>query len=144
MTPNQTKLTELLTKLPHAEEYPLQPATPEQIAAFRSQAAEQEVPQEVIDQLAEFYAVANDYHYEIVMAFHDCTSDILYEWWGDFDEILLGQRDMNILRWKDGKFCLGDASNASYGSAYEADTLVGLVEICIRDINKADYFKNKS
>ena len=53
---------------------------------------------------------------------------ILYEWWEDYKQLWLGGRDDDVLRWSEGKFCLGDASNDSYGKVYEFSTLIELLE----------------
>jgi len=140
MNANQEKINGLLSNLVNADDYKLQPATSEQIEKFVSIATEKQVPQNVIKQLIELYSIADNYNYEIVMAFHSCSDEIIFEWWSDNRELWLGQRDFHTLRWSDEKFCLGDGSNTSFGEEYEAATLVQLIEICIKEIEKADYF----
>lgn len=135
MDTEQNNIIALLTSLPDAVEYTLQPATDEQIQSFINKSLEQKVPQNVINQLTALYSVCNCYTYETVISFHHCTDELIYEWWQDDKELWLGQKDFYTLRWANGKFCLGDASNLSYGSQYEAATLVGLIEICINEIN---------
>lgn len=134
MSTNQERIKGLLSNLDNADRYKLQPATNEQIETFIKIAAAKQVPKSVMDQLAELYGIADNYHYEIVMAFHSCTDEIIFEWWEDDKELWLGQRDYNTLRWSNGKFCLGDASNISFGAEYEAETLIQLIEICIKEI----------
>ena len=143
MNTNQEIIKKLLNNLEDADDYKLQPATKEQIETFVKIATAKQVPQNVIAQLVELYEVADGYDYEIVMAFHSCTDVIIFEWWDDYKALWLGQRDFLTLRWLDGKFCLGDASNTSFGEEYEAETLIQLIEICIRDIEEADYFGEK-
>ena len=140
MNTNQEKIKNLLSNLENANHYEKQPATKEQIETFIEIATEKQVPQNVIAQLVELYEVTDGYNYEIVMAFHSCTDEIIFEWWDDDEELWLGQRDFYTLRWSDGKFCLGDASDVSFDEEYEAETLIGLIEICIKDIEEADYF----
>jgi len=137
---NSKKIKELLSNLENADDYKLQPATSEQIETFIKNATEKQVPKNVIAQLVELYEVADGYCYEITMAFHSCTDEIIFEFWDDDRTLWLGQRDYNALRWADGKFCLGDASNTSFGEEYEAETLIQLIEICIKYIEEADYF----
>jgi len=88
------------------------------------------------------YHVANGFCYEIILAFHTCDDDIIYEWWEE-KELWLGQRDFYTLSWVNGKFCLGDASNISFSEKYEYDTLLELIAGCIADIEEADYFDRK-
>ena len=137
---NQEKIKSLLGSLVNGEDYKLQPATDEQMKAFVKTAAEKCVPQNVIVQLTELYEVANDYTYEIVLAFHNCADEIIFEWWDEDRELWLGQRDFHTLRWANEKFCLGDAGNISFGKEYEADTLIQLIEICLKDIEEANCF----
>ena len=65
---------------------------------------------------------------------HRCADPIIFEWW-DQQELWLGQRDNNILRWSSPKdrFCIGDASNVSFSPEHEystfAEALRGLVNI---------------
>lgn len=70
----------------------------------------------------------------VLMGFslHRCDDEILFEWWEDDRELWLGQRDCDVLRWADGKFCLSDASNISYGEEYEFPTLVDLLEAAFK------------
>lgn len=108
-------------------------------------ALERGVDDSVVNQLVDLYQVANNFCYEIILEFHNCDDVILFEWWGE-KEIWLGQRDFHTLRQANGKFCLGDASNISFSEEYEFNTLIELIEGCIKDINEADYFdriKNK-
>ena len=140
MNTNQERIKELLSNLENADDYEAMPATSEQIETFIKIATEKQVPQSVIAQLTELYEVANNYSYEIIMAFHCCTDEIIFEFWDDKRELWLGQRDYNMLRWADGKFCLGDASNSSFGKEYEVETLIQLIEICVKEIEAADYF----
>jgi len=143
MSTNQERIKELLSNLENADDYMSQSATSEQIETFIKIATEKQVPQNVITQLVELYEVADEYCYEITMAFHSCTDEIIFEWWDDDRVLWLGQRDYNTLRWADGKFCLGDTSDTSFGEEYEAETLIQLIEICIKDIEEADYFNQE-
>ena len=131
----------LLNKLPHSIEYAVRPATTEEIKIFIKNATSRKIPENVIKELTEFYSIANEYYYEIVIGFHNCTDEIIYEWWEEYGELWLGQRDFNTLRWMNGKFCLGDASSVSYGEEYESKNLIGLIEICISEINESNNFE---
>ena len=140
MNTNQKRIKALLGNLENADDYKAPPATNEQMENFIKIAAKKQVPPNVIAQLTELYAVANDYSYEIVMAFHCCTDEVIFEWWDDDKELWLGQNDYHTLRWAGGKFCLGDASNISFGEEYEGETLIQLLGICIKEIEEGDYF----
>ena len=95
---------------------------------FRVKAIEAGVPADVISQLVEFYEVTNGVDCIDGFHFHSCDDEILFEWWDD-KELWLAQRDMDTLRWVNGKFMLGDAGNISYGEAYEFATLTELMEV---------------
>ncbi|WP_299008700.1 hypothetical protein [uncultured Tenacibaculum sp.] len=84
------------------------------------------------------YIAANNFKYEVILGFHSCTDDIIFEWWED-SELWLGQNDCNTLRWVNGKFCLGDASNISYTKNYEYPSLLALIKGCIDEINELNY-----
>lgn len=138
MNEDQLKLKSLLTNLVNGNSYyPIKPATKEQIDLFTNRATENKVEPSVIKQLADFYSVADSFDYEIIIGFHSCDDLIIFEWWND-QELWLGQRDFNTLRWADGKFCLGDASNICFSDEYRFDTLIELIERCIKDINEAN------
>lgn len=145
MNESQLTLKSLLTKLVDGDSYyPIKPATKEQIDLFTNRAIEYKIEPNVIKQLVDLYSVADSFYYEIIIGFHSCDDLVIFEWW-DHKELWLGQRDFNTLRWADGKFCLGDASNISFSDEYKFDTLIELIEGCIKDINEADYFdKNKT
>lgn len=140
MNVTQLKIKSLLTKLVDGDnDYPIKPATKEQIDLFTKRATENKIEPKVIKQLIDFYEVADSFYYEIIIGFHGCDDLIIFEWWAD-KELWLGQRDFNTLRWANDKFCLGDASNISFSDEYQFDTLIELIEGCIKDIDEADYF----
>ncbi|MEP6262827.1 MAG: hypothetical protein ABJ092_14720 [Gillisia sp.] len=137
MNKNQENILKLLSKLSDGQYYKIEPAGPEKIKIFKEKSTAKGVDAKVIDQLVDLYEVADGFYSDIVIGFHGCTEDILFEWW-DEKELWLGQRDFNTLRWANGKFCLGDASSISYSDDYESDSLIGLIEICMKEIENAD------
>lgn len=145
MNEDQAKLKLLLAKLVDGDIHsPLKPATKEQIDLFTYRALENKIEPNVIKQLVDLYLVADSFCYEIIIGFHSCDDLIIFEWCHD-NELWLGQRDFNTLRWANNKFCLGDACNKSFSEEYKFDTLIELIERCIKDIKKANYFdKNKA
>lgn len=140
---NSKQIVNLLNQLQNSSEYETKPATLAEIAIFTKNSIARKIPENVIKELTELYSIANEYYYEIVIGFHNCTDEIIYEWWEDDGELWLGQRDFYTIRWTKGKFCLGDASNTSFGEEYETENLIGLIEICINEINQANYFEEK-
>lgn len=134
MNEDQVKLKLLLTNLIDDDSYyPIKPATKEQIDLFTNRATENKIELNVVKQLVDLYSVADSFYYEIVIGFHSCDDLTIFEWWNE-KELWLGQRDFNTLRWVDGKFCLGDASSISFSDEYKFDTLIELIEGCIKDI----------
>ena len=100
--------------------------------AFRGKAEQTGIPLVVINQLAEFYKLTNGVPCLDGFDFHRCDDEIVFEWRSN-GELWLGQRNMDILRWTNGKFMLGDASNISYGIDYEFPTLIELLEAAFAD-----------
>ena len=131
----QSEIIGLLEALDDWSEYRTPAATPEHLSLFVGEATRRGVPDDVIEQLSDLYAVCDCCSYETVMSFHNCSNTILFEWWRN-EELWLGQRDFYTLRWSGslGKFSLGDPSNISFGPDYESSTLIGLVEICVKEI----------
>ncbi|OSZ73641.1 hypothetical protein CAP36_16665 [Chitinophagaceae bacterium IBVUCB2] len=143
MNSDQQKIKSLLTKLVEGQEFKIKPATKEQIDIFTQRAVDNNVDSKVIQQLVDLYEVADFFNYEIIIGFHHCDDLTIFEWWGD-KELWLGQRDFNTLRWTNNKFCLGDASTISFSADYEFDTLIELIEGCIKDIDKANYLDQQT
>jgi hypothetical protein len=142
MNKNQNKIFSLLHSLAD-DDYVIRPAKQKQLDIFNQNASERCVDQCVIDQLNDLYIVANEFYYEIIIQFHSCDDILIFEWW-DYQELWLGQRDFYTLRWSNGKFCLDDASNISFSDEYEFETLIQLIEGCIKYIDEVDYFDKKT
>lgn len=133
MNSEQLKIQSLFKHLVGSKDDKIKPATKEQIDIFTQRAIDNGVDRKVINQLVDLYEVADFFNDEIIIGFHHCSDLAIFEWWND-KELWLGQRDFNTLRWANGKFCLGDASNISFSSDYEFDTLIELIEGCIKEI----------
>ena len=144
MNDYQLKIKSLLTNLIDGNSYyPIKPATQKQVDLFTNRATQNKIEHNVIKQLVDFYSVANLFNYEIIIGFHSCDDSTIFEWW-EYKELWLGQRDFNTLRWADGKFCLGDASNISFSDEYKFDSLIELLEGCIKDIDEANCFDKQN
>jgi len=109
------------------------PAEISTIDEFVKRAEEHGVPADVIKHLVEIYQVSHG------GLFHECDDMILFEWWEDDGSLWLASCDCDIIRWIDGKFCLGDASDYSYGDEYEFDNLLDLIEFDIIKRGADDY-----
>lgn len=139
MNSDQQKIKSLFTNLGERQRYELKPSTKEQIEVFIQRAIENGVDTKVIQQLVDLYEVADFFYYEIIIGFHHCDDPVIFEWWTD-KELWLGQRDFYTLRWTNGRFCLGDASNISFSGDYKFDTLIELIERCVKDIPEANNY----
>lgn len=137
-TNNQDEINALLHALPKKYRSDIIPATQKELEAFKECAIAFGVNKTIIDELLDLYTVANNFKYEVILGFHSCTDDIIFEWWED-GELWLGQNDCNTLRWVNGKFYLGDASNISYTKNYEYPSLLALIKGCIDEINELNY-----
>lgn len=133
---NTKRIEKLLKPLFLEMEQERVPADEETIGNFRTEAEERGVPKEVIDQLAEYYRVSEGEEELDGYCMHACDDAVLYEWWEDDHELWLGGRDDDVYRWSGGKFCIGDASNVSYGEEYEFPTLVELIEKIVEEIRE--------
>lgn len=109
------------------------PADEDLLADFYRRATQHGVPVPAIEQLVEFYKLSNGTPCLNGFSFHRCEDEILFEWWEDDQALWLSQRDCDVLRWSNNKFCLGDASNVSYGEEYEFSTLVDLLEAAFNE-----------
>lgn len=137
MNQNQIEIRELLSSLKNDYSDELKPASYEKVKKFKIKAQQKGVSNGVIEQLTDLYLVADNFMAEVIMGFHPCNDEILFEWW-DERELWIGQRDFNTLRWANGKFCLGDAGSISYSEKNEYDTLTELIKGCITEINELD------
>ena len=106
------------------------PTSVEMFVQFHKQTLTLNVPDTVVEQLTDFYKVSNGVPNLDGFIFHGCKGKNLFECWVKKEEIWLGSRDNDILRWKNGQFCLGDANTLSYSADYEFPTLSGLLEKC--------------
>ncbi|MDX8554430.1 hypothetical protein MK851_12460 [Tenacibaculum sp. 1B UA] len=137
-TNNLDKIKALLHALPEKHRSALIPATQKELEAFKYRAIALGVNKTIIDELLDLCTVANNFRYEVVLEFHSCTDESIFEWWED-GELWLGQNDCNTLRWVHGKFCLGGASNISYTKNHEYPSLLALIKGCINEINELNY-----
>lgn len=142
MNSDKQKIKSLLTKLIEGQDLEIKPATKEQIDIFTQRAINNRVDLKVINQLINLYEIADFFRYELIIGFHHCDDLAIFEWWDD-KELWLGQRDFYTLRWANDKFCLGDAGSISFSNDYEFDTLIELIEGCIKDIEKANDFDSQ-
>ena len=104
------------------------PANEKSLAKFHKQTSKRNIPSNVVEQLTEFYKISNGIPCLDGLAFYRCDDEILYEWWDSDKALWLGSKDDDVFRWSNDKFCLGDASNVSFGEEYEFSTLVELLE----------------
>ncbi|MES1219001.1 MAG: hypothetical protein ABUT20_26070 [Bacteroidota bacterium] len=137
MNSDQQKIKSLLLNLDEGKKSIIRPALKENISLFTQRAINHSVDSKVIKQLVDLYEVADFFHYEIILGFHHCNDLAIFEWWND-KELWLGQRDFNTLRWSNGKFSLGDANTISYSIEHEFETLIELIEGCVKEIRKTE------
>jgi len=133
MNSRQREIEKLLRSLPEEYTEGIAPASKEEIEVFEKRAREFGVENNVIEQLIDLYSVADNFMYEVILGFHSCMDDMIFEWWQD-GELWIGQRDFNTLRWSNGAFCLGDAGNVSYSKDNEYESLIDLIIGCIMEI----------
>lgn len=103
-------------------------ATKEQLGVFTDRCREKSVPADAVDQLVEFYGLTNGVPCLDSFDFHRCDDEMVFEQWNTEGTLWLGGRDDSVLRWCNGKFCMGDASNMSFSDEDEFQTLAELIE----------------
>lgn len=123
------------------EQYPIVPASEMQINIFRRKAESNGLDKTVTEELISFYETADSFNYEIVLGFHPCDHELIFEWWDD--KILwLGSRDFYVIRWVGGKYCLGDSSQISFSKEFEFSSFVEFLDACVWEI-RVNMEKNK-
>lgn len=137
MNSNQNEIRDLLKSIEDEYSDDLIPASTENIELFKIKAKANGINTSVIEQLVDLYTVADNYMAQMILGFHSCNDDVLYEWWAE-KELWLGQLDFNTIRWANDKFCLGDASTISYSKNNEYDTLIDLIKGCVEEIKEFD------
>ncbi|HMV79343.1 MAG TPA: hypothetical protein PL048_07885 [Leptospiraceae bacterium] len=123
------------------EQYPIMPASEKQISIFRKRAESHGLEKKVTDELVSFYEIADGFNYEIVLGFHPCDDELIFEWW-DEKTLWLGSRDFYVVRWVDGKYCLGDSSHPSFSKEFEFSSFVEFLDACVWEI-RVNMEKNK-
>lgn len=108
------------------------PASQDQIESFRKEATSKKVPQKAIEELVRFYKVSTGIPCLDSVSIHEINDTILYEFWSE-EELWIGQRDMDMIRWSDGKFHLGSAGDLNYGPEDIFETLLEVIEKGFKD-----------
>jgi hypothetical protein len=115
----------LLEPLFDAYAVAITPASQRALDVFKTRADERKVPQDVAEQLIDFYSIVDGVPCLDSLDIHRCDDVIIFEWW-DEQELWLGQRDVYTLRWSssNARFCIGDAGNVSCSADHEYRTFV--------------------
>ena len=121
------KLLEPLFYLFHKRFFP---ASEKCLVGFRERAVKRKIPDSVVEQLTDLYQVTNGVPNLDDFIFHRCGDKNLFEWWNEKEELWLGSRENDVLRWTSDRFCLGDTNTTSYSTDYEFPTLTELLEKC--------------
>ncbi len=139
MNPAQQTIKALLEAIvaKQPEYYSIRPASTLALATFELRASNQGVPPEVLQQLLDLYQVANAFSYEDCLGFFSCEDELIFEWWPR-KELWLSLSHCDVIRWSAGKFCVGDASNVSYSSTDEYETLIDLLIGCSKYIKEME------
>lgn len=122
MDEQQIHLLNLIKPLFKAYNVPIFPASKVQIENFRQKAKRKGVPQAAIDELVKFYEVSNGIPCLDSVVIHGTDDETLYDLWDD-NELWIGQRDMDMIRWSNGAFHMGHAGDLNYGEEYIFKTL---------------------
>jgi len=123
---------ELLKPLFDDYDEKFEPASEKQVFDFSEKCKQRNVPVSVCEQLIEFYSVTKGGFCLNGFSFHGIDDEILFEWWKD-SELWLGDCNDDVLRWHEGCFCIGDASNIYYSDDYKFQTLIELLQKCFQE-----------
>jgi hypothetical protein len=123
----RAEYAEIQSILGEHEEF--KPAEQSAVSEFAENSRKRNIPECVTRQLTEFYEIADALFVDGV-EIHSCDDEILFEWWDEDGELWLGGSDSDVFRWsgEKGKFCMGDASDVSYGEDHEFDTFAELLK----------------
>ncbi|MEO1259321.1 MAG: hypothetical protein AAFZ15_11020 [Bacteroidota bacterium] len=127
MSEDQFKIIKLIKPLFDQYKEPLIPADQNQIIQFKVKAKKYGLPEKVVDELNEFYQVANGIPC-LEIDIKKIDDDLIFEWWTFESSLWIGQRDMDILRWKEGKYHIGDTADLNYGPEYVFDTIFEMLQ----------------
>jgi len=133
---NTIDIVGLLKPLFDSCEVAMKPASESSLSLFRARCNEHNVPNDVVRQLSDFYAIADGVPCLNSLDIHRCADSILFEWW-DQQELWLGQQDFYILRWSsaNGRFCIGDAGNVSFSSSDEYRTFADALSQMVKQMH---------
>jgi hypothetical protein len=124
-------IKDLLNPLFADSEKQMIPASESMIFDFRKQLSALDIPLPVVEELCDFYTLTNGIPCLDGFDFHSCDDEIIFEWWADAKELWLGQRDDDVFRWTNGKYCFGDASNVKYSTECGFDNLIELLKFIL-------------
>ena len=108
-------------------------ATDEQLKDFERIALENGLPEKGITELKRFYKTSNGIPCLDSIDIHSNDDPIIYECWEEHKQLWVGQRDMDMISWSDGKFHLGSAGCLNYGEDYIFDNLLELLKKGFKD-----------
>ncbi len=99
------------------------PANEVEIKIFTERLEKFGVPRDQIESIISLY----EYSREVQPMVHAIDDEAIFEWKEEW-ELWLGQQDMDIFRWKDGRFHLWDASNVNYGDEYVTEDYYSILK----------------
>lgn len=128
------ELIELLKPLLDDYGLELKESSKAQIEEFEKSAHQKNVPQKAILELKKFYSIINGIDPSLDSLWICKSEDLtIYEFWQDQNLLWIGQRDMDLLSWKEAHFHLGSASELNYGKGYVFDNLLELLKKGFKD-----------
>jgi len=122
----EEKLLELIKPLFDDFGYDIKGASDEQLLKFEEIAIRNHLPENAIIELKRFYKVTNGIPCLEVDIFEP-DNPLLYELWDLQKQLWIGQKDMDIISWKEGRFHIGGAGNLNYGKEYIFENLLDLL-----------------
>lgn len=116
--------------------YEINAATKEQMYEFEIRAIENGVSSKAISELSKLYSITNGIDPSLDSLWICKAEDSMkYEFWYDQKKLWIGQRDMDLLSWKDDRFHIGDAGELNYGEDYVFDNIYDFIIKIFNEMN---------
>ena len=112
-------------------EWIMSPASSEALVFFENTANEMGLDANLIKDLKGFYEVVDGIDLDV--SIFSCSSPELYEFWKDDALIWIGNRDMDLIKYKDGDYHVGSSSYLNYGAEYVFTSLLDLLKAMLKE-----------
>lgn len=128
----EQEIIEIIKPLFDDFDYKIKGASDEETKIFIDLTQKNEVPEKCISELKRFYKITNGIPC-LEIDIHKPDDPIIFEFWKQNKQLWVGQKDMDMISWKDGNFHLGSAGHLNYGKDYIFGNLLDLLKKGFKD-----------